>query len=231
MQTCLNLGDLHRVTNSACVKKTLSLPFQFLTVLFAVLSWLHHDGKWERRGTQHGHRAASPSPYCFSPQAHRPGYWGVHNHGKSLSPVFPMEVTKKIPGHTIIDNYQMPKNDNHLSRPFLSNMCSPPAKCAAHVAAAYYKNRFKNNYFYHLRTNLCSQLLNSNTTSPDLLRRSIAIQLGSRERHLKLCCRVLSISYRKKGRVQNVQTLCQSMPGAAWLVNKGGTERRFSSCH
>lgn len=156
---------------------------------------------------------------------------GVHNHGKSLSPVFPREVTKKIPVHTIIDNYQMPKNDNHLSCPFLSNMCSPPAKCAAHVAAARYKNRSKNIYFYLLRTNLCSQLLNSNTTVPSLLRRSIAIQLGNRERHLKLCCRVLSISYRKKGRVQNVQTLCQSMPGAAWLVNKGGTERRFSSCH
>lgn len=114
----MNLGDLHHVTNSSGIRKTLSLPFQFLTVLFAGSSWLHRGGS----GSTEAHRAVGtmwlcrPSAASHHKPAHRPGCWGFHNNGKSLSPAFSVEATKRIPIHTkslsVKGNYRMPKNDN-----------------------------------------------------------------------------------------------------------------------
>lgn len=216
------------------IRKTLSLPFQFLTVLFAGSSWLHRDGKWEHRGMRRGHHVALPSLCCLPPQA-SPQTWllGFSQRWKKfVSCFFRGSYKKNSNSHKIlVSNRQLlhAKKWQSWFHSFLYSMCYPPAKAAVHVAAACCKNRFENIYFYHLRTNLCSLLLKSNTTTPNLLRRSIAILRGRRKRHLKSSCQVLSLSYMKKGRVQN-KSLCKSMPGTAGLESKGGTRGRFFSC-
>lgn len=95
--------------------------------------------------------------------AHRPGSWGFHYHGKSFSPSFSKESVKKEHNShkMLVSNGQLPhtKNYNHKFNPI------SVAKDAAHVAAGCYKNR----YFYHLRTNLCYQILKSSTTPRQLL--------------------------------------------------------------
>lgn len=73
-------------------------------------------------GSTEAHRAVGtmwlcrPSAASHHKPAHRPGCWGFHNNGKSLSPAFSVEATKRIPIHTkslsVKGNYRMPKNDN-----------------------------------------------------------------------------------------------------------------------
>lgn len=136
---------------------------------------------------------------AFLPQA-SPQTWllGSSESWEKFASCFFRGSYKKIPIHTkslpVIGNNHMPKNDNHKFHSFLNSMCYPPAKDTAQVTATCYKNSSKNTYFYHLRISLCPQLLESNATTPNLLQGSIAIMLGSRERHLKLPCQVLSLS-------------------------------------
>lgn len=88
----------------------------------------------------------------------------------------------------LVSNRQLPhaKNYNHKFNPIsilwlkMKHMLLLPA--------------IKNRYFYHLRTNLCSQISQEqhySQTTPDLLKSSIATLLGSR--HLKCFCQVLTL--------------------------------------
>lgn len=88
----------------------------------------------------------------------------------------------------LVSNRQLPhaKNYNHKFNPIsilwlkMKHMLLLPA--------------IKNRYFYHLRTNLCSQISQEqhySQTTPDLPKSSIATLLGSR--HLKCFCQVLTL--------------------------------------